>query len=90
MEAVQKGDTASKRVEELEAQNLLLKENLQVVKEKYMDITPFLNLASMLQKEINHLLLSLAGEMYRVKKIEDRLKELELSSKNSREDYQMW
>ena len=45
-----------------------------------MDITQFRNLASMLQKEINQLLLSLTGEMYRVKKIEDRLKELELSS----------
>ena len=33
-EAIQKGDTVSKRVEELEAQNLLLKEQLQVVEEK--------------------------------------------------------
>ena len=64
----------------MEAQNLLLKQQLQVVKEKQMDITPFWNLASMLQKEINHVLLSLAGEMYRVKQIEDILKELELSS----------
>ena len=41
VEAVQKGDTTSKRVEELEVQNLLLKEQIQVAKEKYMDITPF-------------------------------------------------
>ena len=34
----------------------------------------------MLQKEINQVLLSLAGEMYRVKQIEFRLKELALSS----------
>ena len=45
-----------------------------------MDITPFWNQASMLQKEINHLLFSLAGEMYRVKQIKDRSKELELIS----------
>ena len=45
-----------------------------------MDITPFRNIALMLQKDINQLLLSLAGEMYRVKQIEDRLKELELNS----------
>ena len=41
MEAVHKGYTASKRLEELEAQNLLLREQLQVAKEKQMDITPF-------------------------------------------------
>ena len=46
-----------------------------------MDITPFRNLASMLQKEINQVLMNLVGEMYRVKQIEDILKELELSSK---------
>ena len=45
-----------------------------------MDISPFQNLASMLQKEINQVLLSLAGEMYKVKQIEVRLKELALSS----------
>ena len=52
-EAVQKWDTANKRIEELEAQNLSLKEQLQVAEEKQMDITPFRNLASRLQKEIN-------------------------------------
>ena len=52
---------------------------MQVVKEKQMDITPLWNLASILQKEINQVLLNVAGEMYRVKQIEDRLKELELS-----------
>ena len=45
-----------------------------------MDITPFWNQASMLQKEINQALLSLAGETYRVKQIEVRLKELALRS----------
>ena len=34
VELVQKGDAASKRVEDLEAQNLLLKEQLQMAKEK--------------------------------------------------------
>ena len=33
----------NKRIEELEAQNMLLREQLQVVKEKQMDITPFQN-----------------------------------------------
>ena len=41
IEAKQKGDAASKRVEELEAQNLLLRKQLQVAKEKQMDIIPF-------------------------------------------------
>ena len=50
MEALQKGDIENKRKEELESQNLLLKEKLQVAKEKQMDITPFSNLASLLQK----------------------------------------
>ena len=50
MEAMEKVDMVSKRVEELEAQNLLLGEQLQVAKEKQMDITPFQNLASMLHK----------------------------------------
>ena len=45
-----------------------------------MDITPFWNQASILQKEINKVLLSLTGEMYRVKQIEVKLKELELIS----------
>ena len=45
-----------------------------------MDITPFRNQASMLHKEINKFLLILVGEVYRVKQIEDRLKELEFSS----------
>ena len=79
-EAEKKGDATNKRIEELEAQNLLLEEQLQEAKEKHMDITPFWNLASMLQRETNHALLSLAGEIYRVKQIEDRLKELEFSS----------
>ena len=34
VEAVHKGDTTSKRVEELEAQNILLREQLQATKEK--------------------------------------------------------
>ena len=39
-----------------------------------MDITPFRNLASMLQKEINQVLLNLAEEMYKVRQMEDILK----------------
>ena len=45
-----------------------------------MDITPFKNLASMLQKEINQVLLNLAEEMYKVKQMEDKLKEINLNS----------
>ena len=39
--AEMKGDAASKKIEELEAQNLLLREQLQEAKEKRMDITLF-------------------------------------------------
>ena len=39
-----------------------------------MDITPFINLALRLQKEINQVLLNLADEIYKVKQMEDRLK----------------
>ena len=77
---MQKGDTENKIIEELEAQNLSLKEQLQVVEEKQMDITPFKNLASRLQKEINQVLLKLAEEMYKVKQVEDILKEIKLGS----------
>ena len=80
VEGEKKGDAANKIIEELEAQNLLLRKQLQVVKEKQMDITPFWNQASMMQKEINQVLLSLTEEMYRVKQIEVILKELTLSS----------
>ena len=45
-----------------------------------MDITPFINLALMLQKDINQVLLNLTEEMYKVKQMEDRLKEINLSS----------
>ena len=80
IEAGKKGDMANKRIEELKAQNLSLKEQLQVAEEKQMEITPFRNLASRLQKEINQVLLKLAEEMYRVKQVEDRLKEIKLDS----------
>ena len=45
-----------------------------------MNITLFKNLASMLQKEINQFLLNLAEEIYKVRQMEDRLKEIRLSS----------
>ena len=80
LEAVQKRDTENKRIEEMESQNLSLKEQLQVAEEKQMDITPFRKLASRLQKEINRVLLKLAEEMYKVKQVEDSLKEINLSS----------
>ena len=41
-----------------------------------MDIAPFRNQASLLQKELNQVLLKLAGKMYKVKQIEERLKEI--------------
>ena len=45
-----------------------------------MDITQFRNLFSMLQKEINQVLLNLSEEMYKVKQMEDILKEINLGS----------
>ena len=45
-----------------------------------MGITPFRNLDLMLQNEISQVLMNLAEEMYKVKQIEDRLKEIKLSS----------
>ena len=45
-----------------------------------MEITPFMNLSSILQKEINHVLLNLAEEMYKARQMEDRLKEIKLGS----------
>ena len=48
--------------------------------EKQLDIAPFHNQASSLQKEVNQILLRLAEEMYRIKQIEARLKEITLNS----------
>ena len=45
-----------------------------------MDITAFRNLASMLQKEINQVLLNLAEDMYKARQMKDRLKEIRLGS----------
>ena len=61
-------------MKELEVQNNLLNEQLQATKEKQLDIAPFRNQASLLQKELNQNLLKLSREMYRVKHIEERLK----------------
>ena len=52
-EVEQKGDAESKKVEELEAQKKLLKEQLQTAEEKQIDTTPFWNRALILQKGIN-------------------------------------
>ena len=67
-------------MEDIESQNNLLKEQLQAAKEKQIDITPFQNQALLLQQGINQILLRLAGEMYRIKQVEAKLKELALSS----------
>ena len=63
-------------MKELEVQNNLLNEQLREAKEKQPDIAPFRNQASLLQKELNQILLKLSREMYKVKQIETRLKEL--------------
>ena len=68
--------TTDKRVEELEVQNSLLDKQLKAANEKQLDIAPFCNQASLLQKEINQVLLKLAGEMYKIKQIEAILKEI--------------
>ena len=52
--------------------------------EKQLDISPFHNQASLLQKEINHIQLKLVEEMYRIKHIESRLKEISHSSSEFR------
>ena len=62
------------KVEDLQTQNYLLVEQLKVENEKQFDIAPFRNQASSLQKEVNQILLRLAGEMYKIKQIEARLK----------------
>ena len=49
-ELEQKENAADKRVKELEVQNNFLNEQLQAVKEKQLDIAPFRNQASSLQK----------------------------------------
>ena len=58
----------------------MLKEQLQTAEEKQIDTTPFRNQALMLQKGINQILLRLVGEMYRIKQVEAKLKELALGS----------
>ena len=62
------------KVEYLRTQNHLLVEKLKMASEKQLDIVPFCNQAFLLQKEVNQILLRLAGEMYRIKHIEARLK----------------
>ena len=49
-EVEQKENAANKRVKELKVQNNLLNEQLQAAKEKQLDIAPFRNQASSLQK----------------------------------------
>ena len=46
------------------------------VQNNLLNIAPFLNQASLLQKELNQNFLKLVGEMYKVKQIEARLKEI--------------
>ena len=67
-------------MEELEAQNNLLIEKLQEAKKKQIYITPFENQASVVKKGINHILLRVVGEMYRIRQIKVRVKDLVLSS----------
>ena len=52
----------NKRVEDLESQIFLLGEQLQVAREKQMEITPIRNLALMLQKENGRLRLEVADK----------------------------
>ena len=50
-------DTVEKRIKELDIQNILLAEKLKVANEKHPYIAPFRNQASLLQNEINQILL---------------------------------
>ena len=54
--------------------------------EKQLEIAPFYNQASSLHKEVNQILFRLEGEMYRIKQIEARLKEIALNSS----EFQEW
>ena len=72
------------KVANIRTRNHLLVEQLKVENEKQQDIAPFRNQASSLQKEVNQILLRLVGEMYMIKQIEARLKEIELSSSEFR------
>ena len=49
---------------------------MQNESEKYPDVTPFRNQSCLLQREINQVQLNLAEEMYKIKQIDPRLKEL--------------
>ena len=62
----------------------MLAEKLKVANEKHPYIAPFRNQASLLQKEINHILLKLEGVMYGVKQIEARLEEIARGSSEFR------
>ena len=72
--------TADKRVEEIEMQNSLLDKQCKVANKKQLDISPFRNQASLLQKEITQIQLKLVEEMNRIKHIKARLKEIAHSS----------
>ena len=51
-------------------------EGMQNEAEKYPDVTPFRNQACLLQREINQVQLNLAEEIYKIKQIDPRLKEI--------------
>ena len=61
--------TTDKRIKELEIQNSLLVEKLKVENEKKLDMAPFRNQASLLQKEINQILLKLAGDSIKLRRL---------------------
>ena len=58
----------------------MLEKKLKVANEKKLDVTPFHSQACLLQREINQVQLKLEEEMYKVKQIEARLKEIEHGS----------
>ena len=68
--------TGNRRTEELEAQNNLLEEQLKVSKENVLGITQFCSQACLMQKKIHRVHLKLVEELYRIKQIEVRLKEI--------------
>ena len=67
---------ANKRTEELEDLNSLLEEKLKVFKEKQLDLIPFHSQSYLMQRKIHQVQLKLVGDLYRIKKIEVRLKEI--------------
>ena len=73
-------NATNQRAKELETKNNLLDKQLKIANEKQADVTPFHSQACILLRKINQVQLKLAKELYKIKKIEAILKEIENNS----------